>query len=148
MSRFVDGKGTEWKLVLDVGLLQEVKDETQVDLSLVTKDTSWVNAIFADPGKLVSVLYLVCQDQVKELGLSPRDFARRFSGEVLERAGDALVGALASFFPRSRIATALRENLPKLLAKAETAMIARIEKAVNNPSLDLTSATNSPGSAE
>lgn len=147
MSKFVDGKGTEWKLSLDVGLIQEVKDETGVDLSIVSKDSSWITALFADAGKLVSILHLVCQDQIKELGLSPRDFARRFTGEVLEAAGDALVGSIADFFPRSRTAKALRENLPKLLAKAEDQMIRKIEEAVNKPLPDSPSPTTSPASA-
>lgn len=147
MGRFVDGKGTEWTVSLDVGVLQEVKDETGVDLSVITKDTSWITAIFADPGKLVSILHVLCRDQIKELGLSPRDFARRFTGDVLEPAGDALVGALADFFPRSRIAQALRENLPKLWRKAEDQMIRKIETAMNGPLPDSPSATNSPASA-
>jgi len=148
MSRFTDGKGTEWKLVLDAGLMQQVKSETEVDLSIVSKDSSWITALFADVGKLVSILHIVCEDQIKELGLSPRDFARRFTGEVLDAAGFALAGAIADFFPRSRIAQALRENLPKLWKKAEDQMIKKIEKMVNDPFPDLPSPTNSPASSE
>ena len=147
MSRFTDGKGTEWKVSLDVGVIQQVKDETGVDLSVISKDTSWITAIFADPGKLVSILHILCEDQIKELNLTPRDFARRFTGEVLEPAGDALVGAIADFFPRSRIAKAIRENLPKLWRKAEDQMIRKIEAAMDGPLPDSPSATTSPASA-
>jgi len=80
--------------------------------------------------------------------ISPRDFARRFTGEVLDAAGFALAGAIADFFPRSRIAQALRENLPKLWKKAEDQMIKKIEKMVNDPFPDLPSPTNSPASSE
>lgn len=152
MARFVDKAGTEWKIVLDVGLIQEVKDELGINLSVNGKDSSWINAVLNDHSVLVNILYILCQDQIKELGLSPRDFGRRFTEEVLDKAGDALLETVPSFGRRSRIGQTLRDQMPKLLKKAEDEAIKIIQQktaeAMEKPFQDSNSPTNSPALPE
>ena len=134
------------------GLAQDLPGRVQtLRIGVVARgdDFGVIRTVFADmPYRCVQIVDDAHgQDQIKELALSPREFARRFSGDVLEAAGDALEGAIADFFPRSRIAQALRDNLPKLWKKAEDQMIRRIETAMDSPFPDSPSATTSPASA-
>ncbi len=144
MAKFSDKKGHEWQLTLDVGLVQEVKDETGVNLSIVAKDLSWIDALFEDGGRLVSVLHVLLSEQIQALNLSPKDFAKRFDGPTLEKAGEALLHAVCDFFPRSRIAQALRANISKAMATAEDKVIAKMGETALTA---LNSATSSPESS-
>lgn len=150
MSKFVDRTGAEWKVVLDVGLTQQVKDDLGINLSVNKKDTSWFEAILLDHSTLVDILHIICQDEVKERGLTPRDFGRRFTEEVLEVAGDALLECVVCFGRRSRLGTHIRDQLPQMMRKAEDAAIAEFKKQMEKQektATDSNSPTDSPAYA-
>jgi hypothetical protein len=129
MAKFTDHTGHEWKLLLTYGSAKRVKDVTGVNLALAgAGNTEWVNLIFDDPGKLVGILWELCEEQAKAANVTAEQFGERFDGTTLSVAGDALLEAVADFFPRSRIAQALREKIPVALAKAEAEAVARLER--------------------
>lgn len=127
MSSFKDNTGREWKLRLTVGVVTDVKRETGVDLGKVTQaDTAWITFLFGDPGRLVAVLWVLCEKQATAVGVTPEDFGHLFDGTTLEAAGEAFAGAIADFFPRSRIAKAIRESLGKILAATDEKAVAEL----------------------
>lgn len=129
MAKFKDHTGHEWRLLLTYGSAKRVKEETNVNLALAGAGaTEWVDALFGDPGKLVGVLWELCAEQARVANVTPEQFGERFDGATLDAAGNALMEAVADFFPRSRIAQAIREKLPQLVAKAETDAITRLEQ--------------------
>lgn len=143
MATFTDTGGTAWKLVLTVGSVADVKRDTGVNLALTAKDAGWVEAIFGTEGKLAEILWVLCADQAAAVGVTPERFPHRLDGLTLEAAGDALAEAIADFFPRSRIAKALRGNLSRALKTAEDKAIEALA-ATGSPSP--TSAPASPAS--
>lgn len=144
MASFRDEQGREWKVRLTVGSVAEVLRETKVNLALAAKDSAWVDAIFGDPGKLVEILWALCGPQAKGHGVAtPEEFAGLFDGATLEQAGSALAEGVADFFPRSRIAKALRETWAKTITAAEDKVIERLAAT----STASPSPTNSPGSS-
>lgn len=146
MAAFTDYTGAEWKLRLTYTSADQVKRETGVNLTVTAKDSNWSEVIFGDPGRLVGVLWVLCEAQAKERGLTPEQFGERFDGPTLEAAGDALCEGIADFFPRSRIAKALRANLTKVVTAAEDRAIAKLEHEVAKL-MDSSSAANSPESS-
>ncbi|VTS01542.1 unnamed protein product [Gemmata massiliana] len=126
MASFKDIKGDEWQLVLTVGSVADVKRDTDINLAISSKDAAWVEAIFSNDGKFVEVLWVLCAPQAKERGVTPEAFGYRFGGDTLEDAGNALAIAVADFFPRSRIARALRDNWAKTVTAAEDRAIAML----------------------
>lgn len=142
MARFKDRTGFEWDIVLTVGSVADVKRETGINLALASKDVAWVQAIYSDPEKFGQVLWTLLAPDAG--ATTPEEFARRFDGATLNRAGNALGEAVADFFPRSRVAKALRENLARLMDEADEKVVKGLEsvKLTDSPS-----PTNSPGSA-
>lgn len=125
----MDYTGHEWRLLVTYGSAKRVKEETGVNLALAGAGaTEWVDALFTDPGKLVGVLWELCAEQARAANVTAEQFGERFDGPTLDGAGNALMEAVADFFPRSRIAQAIREKLPQVVAKAETEAIARLEQ--------------------
>ncbi|MBY0513085.1 MAG: hypothetical protein K2P78_04140 [Gemmataceae bacterium] len=55
--------------------------------------------------------------------MSPDQWADRFDGPTVERATSAFLGAVADFFPRSRVGAAIKANLPGMLAKMDAEII-------------------------
>jgi len=145
-STFRDHTGQDWHLRLTYGLACDVKRETGVNLTLVSQDTGWVEILFGEPGRLVGVLWVLCAEQAGRLNVTAEQFGHRFDGPTLEAAGEALAGAIADFFPRSRIARAIREGLPKVLAEADRKAVEAIDRHVSTASNSAGTAPESSGS--
>ena len=143
--RFTDHTGQEWTLHLTYGAAMAVQRETKINLAVTSRSAEWVELLFGDPGQLVGVLWVLCEDQAKTLGISPEQFGHRFDGPTLEAAGVALANAIASFFPRSRIAEAIRTGLPKVLEEADRKAVEKINESLTTVS---NSVASSPASAE
>lgn len=143
---FRDPDNREWKLRLTVGGVADVKRDTGVDIGSITQsDTKWIEFLFGDSARLVQVLWVLCEPQATKAGISPEQFGHLFDGPTLEAAGMALAGAIADFFPRSRVAQAIRQSLTKILDAADRKMVAMLEEKSSTFSEPV---TNSPGSAE
>lgn len=97
MSQFKDANNESWQVVFDGLLLDDVFQATDVDLADIS--AGGLADIEQDAKKLVRVLTVVCGDELKERGISARDFSRRICGEAITRAQVAIVSAAANFFP-------------------------------------------------
>lgn len=132
MAKFTDSKGTSWRLDLNVGLLEDAKKETGIDLDSITDDANKLaGLILSNPRKLVEFLYVLCEEQIVESGLDAKEFGRRFNRETLDRAGDALVEAIVDFYPRSSAGKVIRENLPRLLADMDQRIGEATKKSID-----------------
>lgn len=127
MAVFTDAAGREWEVSLTVGDLADVRTATGFDLSgALRSEEGLVDLLFGDPARLVSVLWVLCEPAAVGTDVSPREFAHRFDGPTLEAAGEALLQAVADFFPRSRVGRAVRENLRATLDRMDEAAVAAI----------------------
>lgn len=106
------GKGEspiQWRVELDAPTIEEVNQKHSINLVDLEKDP--LSQIRSDPMKLVSVIYLVCQDQIEQVGLEPRQFAKQLPSPP-DPMLDALREAIIGFFPSGR-ASHVREVLAK-----------------------------------
>lgn len=152
MREFKDSAGRKWELVITVGAVGRVQQETGVLLTALFDDGCKVlGELSADVVKLVSAIYCLCRKQAEAACVSAEEFADALGGDTLGAAGEALVRATADFFtsPEQR-ATAhamldkLQEVGQQVTSQATTIVVAvDVAQLVKNY---LGSVTNTPAS--
>jgi hypothetical protein len=124
---FADKNGKNWLVFLTVGHLAPLK-AFHLDLNqLLRSDEAWATLFTVDPQDKVSALYEVCKEQIEKAGITPEEWAYLFDGPTLERATVTLAEAVIDFFPRQRIAQAMRGNLRRALERMDQEIAARID---------------------
>lgn len=99
MSKFTDASGNEWSIEFDCFVLDKVRKESEVDLAEVS--AGGLLAVERDVTALGRVLVVAVEEQRSQRGMSPRDFLKVIRGDALSRAREAVLDALADFFPAS-----------------------------------------------
>jgi len=100
MKMFKDRLGREWTVELTVASMRRVKDLAQVDLLKI--GSGKVDSLTNDPYKIVEVIGVLVNPQIKERGLSMDVFLEGLSGESLDAASQALLDEVIDFFPSRR----------------------------------------------
>lgn len=132
-DEFADNEGYVWKLKLNVGLIEDIKEDLQIDFDEMMKEPkNFVTILFTEPKKLVSLLYFICRKQVEAVPLTPREFGHRFDREVLDKAADALLAAVLLFYPRTSAGKVLMDNLPRVLEKMDSEITEKVTKSVTS----------------
>ena len=108
-GKFTDGKGREWLLTLSAPLCKSIKQ--RLGISLTDLRSEAFNQLSTDPILLVDTLWLICEKQAAERGLSDVDFGESLV-ECIDDAVVALEVAIIDLFP-----TAKRSLLRSLQAK-------------------------------
>jgi hypothetical protein len=135
MHDFVDSAGRRWSVRVDVGAVKRVRTRLGVDLMDVAgkgKEGSpgVLQRLAADPVLLVDVLFVLCEVQARERGVSDEQFGESMAGDALDHAVKAMLGAIVDFFPNPRERAALKRVLTAADAEAERAR-ARMEAALD-----------------
>lgn len=118
----------EWNLSLNVGLIEDIKEKSGVDLDLlIQKPEEFSQLLMMQPKKLVELLWCICEEQAKKENIDPRSFGRMFDRTTLDSAGNALIESILDFYPRSSAGRAIRNNLPRILKDMDD----QIEMKVN-----------------
>ena len=91
MAKFIDKEGDNWEIVITIGKLRRLKEK---GINLLRMDEQQI-----DPVLLVDILYEMCKEQARERGLNLEAFERKFDGDVVVTASEALGEAFADFFP-------------------------------------------------
>ncbi len=112
MKQFKDSAGRTWDIVVNVGTAKKVRDLTTVNLFDLYSDEA--KRVFGDPCLLVNVLYVLCEKQCRERGVSDEQFGEGMVGDAIEDAATALLHEVADFFPESR-----RQLLRKQMSKSQ-----------------------------
>jgi hypothetical protein len=131
----VDGKmipQIEWNLSLNVGLIEDIKEKSGVDLDLlIQKPEEFSQLLMVQPKKLVELLWCICEEQAKRHEIDPRTFVRIFDIEVLDSAGNALIESILDFYPRSSAGRAIRNNLPRILKQMDDEIEMKVNRELN-----------------
>ena len=140
MQQFTDTAGDTWQLVVTFGDVQQVEKITGLNLpALLDDDMAVFVKLSGDYGKLIEVLAVLLEDQVDAKGLDANQFARRFGGDVLGEAFEALVQAVIDFFPNEKRREVMRglvkkiANLTdKMIATAGPSLLDKIDRQVQS----------------
>jgi hypothetical protein len=108
---FKDTAGRTWDLTLSVGTVRRIKDALDVDLMAVL-DNDVLAKLSIDLELFVNCLFVICQEQAKEAGVSDEQLGSALGGDVFDEAAAAFTQALVDFFPQRR-----REVLARLAGK-------------------------------
>ena len=155
MAKFKDNAGREWTVAIEgVSGLERVAKQADVRLDrLFDDELAGLTALARDPIKLVSVLWVMVEEQAQKTGLTAEQFGRSLGGDSLEAATTALIEAVADFSPsRQRkmiqALTAKSNEVADAQATAIMAAIATIDPHKPKPPTPSASATNSRESSE
>lgn len=111
MNRFTDNNGKEWSLDFTVGHSEELRG-LGLDVYKIRKDPmEWVKLHEADYPDIIKWCYCICEKQVKEAGLTPKEFALCFLGSGMEVVVKTLSNAVVDFFPSEKTLKAIRDQL-------------------------------------
>lgn len=104
MGTYKDATGYTWAVNLDVKALKEIRrrvtdaDGLRVDL-LDVQNGATIAKVLGDPILLTDILWVVCEKQAKNDGITQDAFYAAHRGNVFMQAMDALVEAISDFFP-------------------------------------------------
>jgi uncharacterized small protein (DUF1192 family) len=114
MHIFKDEEGRDWKIAINVTARKDCRAHLGLDLFGLTDDSCKpLGELVSDPERLSDVLFVLCMDQAKELGITDRDFGRLIFGDAIERAVWAFTHELFDFFSDAAKRAALRKWLEK-----------------------------------
>lgn len=131
---FTDKKGRKWTLQLDPILIEEIEESHGVNLVDLNSDP--MLAFRFDTRKLVSVVSIICNEQVKEAGVDEKDF-RKSIPIPPDPVFCAVQAAIVNFFQSGR-SSHVREVLAEMeeMAKMnDRILLAELQKISQDPSL-------------
>lgn len=160
MKTFTDNANRTWTLAINVDAIKRVKSLLDVDL-MQAIDGKLIERLCDDPILLCDVIYALVKPQADAANVSDESFGQAMAGDAIDRATEAMLEDLVSFFPSQRrgllakVLEKLRALKSKLFAasslRLDTLDLDKITKAAMDE-LDRrspgVSSTNSPASSE
>lgn len=130
--QFQDSTGDVWTLELSVGTLIDLKNKIGVDLDgLMQKPESLAETIMQTPAKMGEILYILCEDEIKQRNITPEAFGKRLTRKVIDPATNAFIAAIFLFYPRQSGGVVVVKNLTRILEKMDREMAEVTEKRVS-----------------
>lgn len=109
MQYFKDRNGRSWQIALNVYEMKRIRAALGIDLVNVielgkdgTVRVDMIDRIANDPCLLVDILWVLCDDQAKEEGITDVDFGCALAGDAIEAATKAFLDELVDFFPGAK----------------------------------------------
>lgn len=126
MQTFTDNNGRDWQVKVNPITLGKIEQATGASFSADPEDGEGpIVRIATDCMYAFQVLWVLCEAQANERGVSSEDFGDALVGDVLGKAQAALCEAIAEFYPDAgrrdavrRVFRVLKSAEEKLLAKA------------------------------
>lgn len=106
MKTFKDNKGQEWDVAVTVASAETLRDTLNIDILTFGKEEDPASArcmpmvvhrLEQDVSLLVDVLFVICQRQARERGVSDEAFGHLLGGESLDQAATALQDEILAF---------------------------------------------------
>ena len=117
MQSYTDNQDQEWRVELNGWTLRKVRDNAGVLLTALFEDNAKLYAdLYSDPILLADVVWAFIEDQAKERDITQRNFAESFTGDMVERAREAVVEATIDFFESQETREQLRVLKEKILS--------------------------------
>lgn len=125
MQSFKDAKGRDWQIEITVNVIKKVRATLDIDL---TEVDGAVYRRLDDPVTLVDLLWLICEEEAQGRNLTDEDFGCGLVGDPIEDATNALLDAIADFFPgrKRSLIQAMLKNAATLQDKAAAMAMAKI----------------------
>jgi len=124
MAKFKTASGHSFRVKITIPRIKAVRDEFGIDIGILEE----FMMLPGDLPKLVDVLYLLCEKQCKEIGMSDEEFGETLCGDSLEHAWDALERAYLSFCPsrRRKIVKATLARIHQAIEELESSTLSAL----------------------
>jgi hypothetical protein len=118
MQAFKDTAGRTWEITINVATVRRVRGSClKLDLmKLVDDGAKGLTDLLNDIVAFVDLLYVLCQPQADQLGVTDIQFGESMGGDSLDQAADAFMKEFIDFFPQKKA----RENLHQLMSKSKS----------------------------
>lgn len=133
MATFKDTDGRTWSINLDAPSIMELREDVDPQfLKGPDGAAETIQRLQADPVLLCNVVYVLCREQLG--ASSQKQFYESVIGDAIDRATEALLGAILSFSP-----SATRTLLTAIADKNRTLQqlgLQRTLAAINSPTVE------------
>lgn len=116
MHTFKDNEGVEWTVKANTLSLGRVEDALGVSFCDPKEDDGPFVRIACNAMFCFRVLFVLCEAQAKERGITDEQFSERLVGDTLGRAQAVLLDAIVEFFPTEQRRKAARQVVESLRA--------------------------------
>lgn len=96
---FTDSKNQSWTLSLNAPLVRKIQQATGINLTDLKSDP--FERLAMDPLTLADVIWILCETQAKDAGLSAEEFLTQIAPNI-DDAVAALEASVTNFFPASK----------------------------------------------
>ncbi len=110
MQKFKDAAGREWVIELNGWQMKRIHER----LGVACRNPQAVFESVEDMVLFCDILYVLCESQAKERGVSDEDFGKSLAGDAIDEAVEAFVNEAIPFFPKNA-----RDPARKLFATAQ-----------------------------
>lgn len=127
MTEFKDNRGRTWRLEINVSTARRVRARLSFDLLTLLNSPDEIHRLAGDPYLLADVLFVLCEEQAKQVGVTDEDFGAALAGDPIDHATKGLLRALVDFCP----SPSARGVLGRIIEAAERLgeeALARIEE--------------------
>ncbi len=133
---FKDSLDRNWNLVIDYeSILRLRSGSLAIDLlDVAAENNSLLQRLASDDILLVATIYALLEPEIKNRGLSEKEFAAGLTGNGLENALDALIEGIANF-SRPQRGAMLRKVWSKLKS-SESLLSRQASEMLDNPEID------------
>jgi len=122
MHKFTDEAGQEWKINLNVGIIDDISDELGIDLfepiGAENSEDQVISKLAPISGenirRFANMLFMICEDQCKEREMESKQFGKMLRGDAFKLASEAFYLEWVDFF-QSLGRTDLIEAIKKVM---------------------------------
>lgn len=113
MPSFTDFAGRTWDVAFTAGAIRVARKALGIDLRLAARGyRRTIDAVLEPPVRVAQLAAVVCHRQREERLITPEEFGRMMTDVgTYTRAADALLEALADFYPTSPFGRRFRYGL-------------------------------------
>lgn len=133
MHQFKDSEGREWRISLNGWQMKKIQER----LGHKCRDPQAALGVYEDQPLLCDLLLVLCEDQIKECGLSPQAFQESLDGDAMDDATEAYVNESIPFIPRQ-----FRTIVADALTKAKQAQEMATKELTETMDEEITKAMN------
>ncbi len=136
MATFKDNADRTWEIKIDGPTIYKVREDC--DPKFLLDDEKDDQNTFArmqnDDALLCRVLFLLCDKQRNERGITEADFHENVTGDTIDRATEAMLAAIINFTPRRK--RGLLEAAAAKMQKLQEVGVAEATAMMNDPRVD------------
>jgi len=141
MQSFIDNKGRNWELEINIAAIKRVRDILDYDLlgtmSVDDSSVKQLTNLLIDPVLACDIIFVLIKPQAEKHSppVTDEDFGEAMLGEALHSAQQALIQEIINFIPSPDQRKATGEEIKNLLKVQKKAMQA-IVKRMTDPVLE------------